>query len=59
MYTFPFFGRGLLPPIIARLYASPNVIPLPIASPVDFISGPSVVSTPGNFSQEKVGTLTE
>ena len=30
-----------------------------MASPVDFISGPSTVSNPVNFSQENVGTFTD
>ena len=38
--------------------ASPNVRPIPIASPTDFICVPSVVSAPGNFSKAKRGNLT-
>ncbi len=38
--------------------ASPNVRPIPIASPTDFICVPRVVSAPGNFSNANRGTLT-
>src|SRR5262245_48592089 len=39
--------------------ASPNVAEMPITSPVERISGPSVVSTPGNFANGKTDSLTE
>ena len=57
--TVPVVGMVLFPPFIALRYAVPNVGPCPIASPVDFISGPSTVSNPVIFNQEKVGTFTE
>ena len=31
---------------------------MPIASPVDFISGPSTASTAGSFAMEKTGAFT-
>ena len=34
-----------------------NVRPMAIASPTDFICGPSVESAPGNFSNAKRGTF--
>ena len=39
--------------------ASANVLPTPITSPVDFISGPKIGSTPGNFIKGKTASLTE
>ena len=39
--------------------ASPKLRPTPITSPVDFISGPRMVSTPGNFANGKTASLTE
>ncbi len=38
--------------------ASSRVVAMPSTSPVDFISGPSIVSTFKSFSNEKTGTLT-
>jgi len=38
--------------------ASPKVMPTPITSPVDFISGPRMVSTPGNFTNGNTASLT-
>ena len=39
--------------------ASVKVLPTPITSPVDFISGPRIVSTPGNFTNGKTASFTE
>ena len=39
--------------------ASPKVRPTPITSPVERISGPSSVSTPGNLAKGKTASLTE
>ena len=38
--------------------APANVSSMPSTSPVDFISGPRIVSTPRIFENEKTGTLT-
>src|SRR5947207_1289932 len=40
-------------------YASPKVSPTPITSPVDFISGPRMVSTPGNLANGNTASFTE
>ena len=39
--------------------ASPKVSPTPITSPVDFISGPRMVSTPGNLTNGNTASFTE
>ena len=39
--------------------ASPKVSPTPITSPVDFISGPRMVSTPGNLANGNTASFTE
>ncbi len=39
--------------------ASPNDSPTPITSPVDFISGPRIVSTPGNLMNGNTASFTE
>src|SRR5574343_1126103 len=39
--------------------ASAKVVPTPMTSPVDFISGPRMVSTPGNLTKGKTASLTE
>ncbi len=39
--------------------ASANVSPTPITSPVDFISGPRIVSTPRNLMNGNTASLTE
>ena len=53
-------GRGSLVPAPswALANASPKVSPTPITSPVDFISGPRMVSTPGNFTNGNTASLT-
>ena len=57
--TVPLVGIFLFPPFIALRYAVPKFGPWPIASPVDFISGPNTVSRPVIFNHEKVGTFTD
>src|SRR5438270_10346967 len=52
-------GQRLSAESCALAKASPNVSAEPITSPVDFISGPSTVSTPGNLFQGKTGDLTK
>ena len=42
----------------ALAYASPKVLPIPITSPVDFISGPKIGSTRGNLSKGITASLT-
>src|SRR5687768_507285 len=39
--------------------ASAKLGPTPITSPVDFISGPRIVSTPGNLMNGNTASLTE
>src|SRR4051812_28678948 len=39
--------------------ASANVSPTPMTSPVDFISGPRMVSTPGNLMNGNTASFTE
>ncbi len=59
MNTLPDFG-SLVPEAICDLMkASPKVRPTPITSPVDFISGPRMVSTPGNLLKGKTASFTE
>ena len=59
MKTVPDLGKILLAPFCAFAYASPKSIPIPITSPVDFISGPSIGSTKGNLSNGKTASLTK
>ena len=40
------------------MYASPKELPVPITSPVDFISGPRIGSLSGNLLNGKTGPLT-
>src|SRR5581483_10028697 len=44
--------------ICALANAAPKLASIPITSPVDFISGPSTVSTPGNLMNGKTASLT-
>jgi hypothetical protein len=39
--------------------ASAKLTPMPITSPVDFISGPRMVSTPGNLMKGNTASFTE
>ena len=45
-------------PICAFMNASPKVAPVPITSPVDFISGPRIGSTPGNLLNGNTASFT-
>ena len=55
--TVPFSGSGLPALICAFRNASPKLMPTPITSPVERISGPSTGSTPGNLLNGKTGDL--
>ena len=44
---------------VALAKALPKSRETPITSPVDFISGPSRVSAPGNFTKGKTASYTE
>ena len=57
--TFPVLGSITPAALWALKYASPNVFPNPITSPVDFISGPSNTSTSGNLLNGKTASFTE
>ena len=56
--TSPFLGRLTLAPSWLLAKASPNVEPIPITSPVDFISGPRMTSVPGNRANGKTASFT-
>ena len=43
----------------AFAYASPKLRPVPMTSPVDFISGPRIGSASGNFANGNTASLTE
>ena len=58
MNTRPSVGKRVPAPIWLFTKASPKVLPTPMTSPVDFISGPKMVSTPGNFTNGKTASLT-
>src|SRR5690349_8961103 len=58
MNAVPPDGSGWPAAIMAFAYAVPNVSAPPITSPVDFISGPSSVSTPGNRTNGNTGDFT-
>jgi len=45
-------GKRCPAPIIALPNAAPKLSAPPITSPVDFISGPRIVSTPGNRTHQ-------
>ena len=55
----PFSGSTTEAPNWDLIKASAKVLPTPITSPVDFISGPKIVSTPGNLIKGKTASLTE
>ena len=59
MKTVPEVGSMCPAATCALAKASPKLSATPITSPVDFISGPSTVSTPGNFPQGKTGDFTK
>ena len=56
--TLPSEGINCPAPIIDFPNASPKVLPLPITSPVDFISGPRIGSTFLNLLNGKTGAFT-
>ncbi len=59
MKTLPSSGSGWPASICDLAKASANVRPTPITSPVDFISGPSRGSTPGNRLNGITDSFTE
>ncbi|MNI45001.1 hypothetical protein D3C73_994030 [compost metagenome] len=59
MNTVPDSGRRTPAASCDFTKASPKLMPTPITSPVDFISGPRMVSTPGNFTNGNTASLTE
>ena len=56
--TVPLRGRREPPPIWLLAKATSNERSIPITSPVDFISGPSTVSTPGKRANGNTASLT-
>ena len=56
--TVPSLGIAIPDEIKALYNAELKSVSIPITSPVDFISGPKVVSTPTNFDIENTGALT-
>ena len=58
-HTVPDSGNRWPTPSIAFMNAMPNEAAPPITSPVDFISGPRMVSTPGNRTNGNTGLLTK
>src|ERR1043165_1992765 len=59
MKAVPRDGNDKPAAIIALPYASPNVSPMPITSPVECISGPRTGSTSGNFPNGNTGDFTK
>ena len=55
----PAFGSFTPAASCDLMKASAKVTPTPMTSPVDFISGPRMVSTPGNLTKGKTASLTE
>ncbi len=58
MKTQPLSGRPCPAPCIAFMKATPKVSDPPITSPVDFISGPRIVSTPWKRTNGNTGLFT-
>ena len=56
--TVPARGRLVPPPIWLLAKAISNEPSMPITSPVDFISGPSTVSTPGKRAKGNTASFT-
>ena len=56
--TLPDRGSLVPAPSWDLTKASPNVLPTPMTSPVDFISGPRIVSTPGNLTNGNTASFT-
>ena len=59
MNAVPLCGSCWPAPICAFANADPNVSAPPMTSPVDFISGPSSVSTPGKRTNGNTGVFTK
>src|SRR5688572_9147957 len=59
MKATPVFGNTDPALICALTYALPKESSVPITSPVDFISGPRMVSTPGNRENGNTGDFTQ
>ena len=59
MKTLPVDGSFSPAAICDLTNASPKLAPTPITSPVDFISGPSIVSAPGNLMNGNTASFTE
>ena len=59
MNTHPLAGRSVEAASSALANAIANVQSIPITSPVDFISGPRMVSTPGKRTKGNTDSLTE
>src|ERR1700682_3727849 len=57
--TLPALGSRTPAPSCDLRNASAKVSPTPMTSPVDFISGPRMVSTPGNLMNGNTASLTE
>ena len=57
--TVPESGNLLPAAICALAKAVPKSFDMPMTSPVDLISGPRIMSTPGNFMNGKTASLTE
>ena len=57
--TVPWRGSGDPAEIWALAKATPKPAATPITSPVDFISGPRIVSTPRNLLNGKTGDFTK
>ena len=55
----PFLGSVTPEAVCAFAYASPKVRPVPITSPVDFISGPRIGSDSGNLTNGNTASFTE
>ena len=56
--TAPLSGNSAAAPLCALANAIPKLSAIPITSPVDSISGPSSVSTPGNLVNGKTASFT-
>ena len=59
MKTVPDSGSRQLAAIWLLANAAAKVVSIPITSPVDRISGPRTMSTPGNLANGKTLSLTE
>jgi hypothetical protein len=56
--AMPSFGILVPAATCAFANAAPKVVSMPMTSPVDFISGPRTVSTPGNLMNGNTASLT-